>query len=148
MSIQIERRDSREVTHIEGWTDDGRRLAVRLTPQASPAANYAFDVTPARLVTALVTERGLCPASRAGRLDLFPERGAVTAAAQPILHRSIANFRSHCSRARFPAGRRSSSKVTASRPRDRHNSVRIAAYDCSYIRKFVGVMSRRAGISR
>jgi methylthioribose-1-phosphate isomerase len=72
--IPIERRDSREVTHIEGWTDDGRRLAVRVTPQASPAANYAFDVTPARLVTALVTERGVCPASRAGLLALFPER--------------------------------------------------------------------------
>jgi methylthioribose-1-phosphate isomerase len=72
--IPIERRDSREVTHIEGWTDDGRRLAVRVTPQASPAANYAFDVTPARLVTALVTERGVCPASRAGLLELFPER--------------------------------------------------------------------------
>jgi methylthioribose-1-phosphate isomerase len=73
--IPIERRDSREVTHIEGWTEDGRRLAVRVTPQASPAANYAFDVTPARLVTALVTERGVCPASRAGLLELFPERG-------------------------------------------------------------------------
>jgi methylthioribose-1-phosphate isomerase len=73
--IPIERREPREVTHIEGWTDDGRRLAVRLTPQASPAANYAFDVTPARLVTALVTERGVCPASRAGLLELFPERG-------------------------------------------------------------------------
>jgi methylthioribose-1-phosphate isomerase len=73
--IPIERRDSREVTHIEGWTDDGRRLAVRVTPLASPAANYAFDVTPARLVTALVTERGVCPASPAGLLELFPERG-------------------------------------------------------------------------
>ncbi len=72
--IPIERRDSREVTHIEGWSDDGRRVAVRLTPRDSPAANYAFDVTPARLVTALITERGVCPASRAGLLDLFPER--------------------------------------------------------------------------
>ena len=45
------------MTHIEGWTDDGRRVAVRLTPPDSPAANYAFDVTPARLVTALITER-------------------------------------------------------------------------------------------
>jgi methylthioribose-1-phosphate isomerase len=73
--IPIERRDGREVTHVEGWSDDGRRLAVRVTPQASPAANYAFDVTPARLVTALVTERGVCPASPAGLLELFPERG-------------------------------------------------------------------------
>ena len=71
--IPIERRDSREVTHIEGWSDDGRRVAVRLTPPDSPAANYAFDVTPARLVTGLITERGVCPASRSGLLELFPE---------------------------------------------------------------------------
>jgi len=73
-AIPIERRDDREVTHIEGWTEDGRRVAVRLTPEDSPAANYAFDVTPARLVTALITERGICPASREGLLELFPER--------------------------------------------------------------------------
>jgi methylthioribose-1-phosphate isomerase len=72
--IPIERRDPREVTHIEGWTDDGRRVAVRLAPTDSPAANYAFDVTPARLVTALITERGICPASRDGLLGLFPAR--------------------------------------------------------------------------
>ncbi|MGC2200534.1 MAG: S-methyl-5-thioribose-1-phosphate isomerase, partial [Stellaceae bacterium] len=51
-AIPIERRDEREVTHIEGWTEDGGRVAVRLTPAGTPAANYAFDVTPARLVTA------------------------------------------------------------------------------------------------
>src|SRR5438874_8804553 len=72
--IPIERRDPREVTHIGGWTDDGRRVEVRLTPVESPAANFGFDVTPARLVTALVTERGVCPASREGLLGLFPER--------------------------------------------------------------------------
>ncbi|HEU0217049.1 MAG TPA: S-methyl-5-thioribose-1-phosphate isomerase, partial [Stellaceae bacterium] len=73
-AIPIERRDEREVTHIEGWTEDGKRVAVRVTPEDSPAANYAFDVTPARLVTALVTERGICPASREGLVALFPER--------------------------------------------------------------------------
>ena len=73
-AIPIERRDEREVTHIEGWAEDGRRIAVRLTPAETAAANYAFDVTPARLVTALVTEQGICPASREGLLDLFPER--------------------------------------------------------------------------
>ena len=72
-AIPIERRDSREVTHIEGWSDDGQRVAVRLTPPDSPAVNYAFDVTPARLVTGLITERGVCPASRAGLFELFPE---------------------------------------------------------------------------
>ena len=47
---------------------------MRVTPEDSPAENYAFDVTPARLVTALITERGICPASRAGLIGLFPER--------------------------------------------------------------------------
>jgi methylthioribose-1-phosphate isomerase len=73
-AIPIERRDSREVTHVEGWTDGGERVAVRITPEDSPAENYAFDVTPARLMTALITERGICPASRDGLLTLFPER--------------------------------------------------------------------------
>ena len=73
-AIPIERRAGREVTHVEGWTEDGQRVAVRLTPAGSPVANYAFDVTPARLVTGLITERGVCSASRAGLLQLFPER--------------------------------------------------------------------------
>jgi methylthioribose-1-phosphate isomerase len=72
--IPIERRDPREVTHIAGWTEAGERVEVQLTPKDSPAANFAFDVTPARLVTALITERGVCPASREGLLGLFPER--------------------------------------------------------------------------
>jgi len=73
-AIPIEERAPREVTHVEGWSEDGRRVAVRVTPQGSPAANFAFDVTPARLVTGLITERGLCPASRDGLLSLFRER--------------------------------------------------------------------------
>ncbi|MGE0259687.1 MAG: S-methyl-5-thioribose-1-phosphate isomerase [Alphaproteobacteria bacterium] len=72
--IPIEERDPREVTHIAGWTAAGERAEIRLTPADSPAANFAFDVTPARLVTALITERGICPASRAGLVGLFPER--------------------------------------------------------------------------
>jgi methylthioribose-1-phosphate isomerase len=75
-AIPIECRDAREVTHVEGLTEEGRRVAVRVTPADTPAANYAFDVTPARLVTALVTERGICAASREGLLELFPERGS------------------------------------------------------------------------
>jgi methylthioribose-1-phosphate isomerase len=74
-AIPIERRDDREITHVEGWIEEGRRVAVRLTPVGSPVANYAFDVTPARLVTGLITERGICPASREGLLELFPEPG-------------------------------------------------------------------------
>jgi methylthioribose-1-phosphate isomerase len=73
--IPIEERDPAEVTGIAGALADGSLARVRLVPATSPAANYAFDVTPARLVTALVTERGICAASRAGLLSLFPERG-------------------------------------------------------------------------
>jgi methylthioribose-1-phosphate isomerase len=72
--IPIEQRDPTEVTHLAGQTRDGRIVSVRVTPEDSPAANYAFDVTPARLVTALITERGVCSASRDGLLGLFPER--------------------------------------------------------------------------
>ncbi len=58
---------------MSGKTADGRVITVQITPDGSPAANYAFDVTPARLVTGLITERGLCEASLAGLLGLFPE---------------------------------------------------------------------------
>lgn len=61
--IPIEERSSDEVTHLSGLCDDGQIRRVRLTPQDSPAANYAFDVTPARLVTGLITERGLVAAN-------------------------------------------------------------------------------------
>jgi methylthioribose-1-phosphate isomerase len=49
-------------------------VSVRLTPEGSPAANPAFDVTPARLVSGLITERGVCAANRAAMAALFPER--------------------------------------------------------------------------
>jgi methylthioribose-1-phosphate isomerase len=71
--IPIEQRDGGEVSHITGQTHDGRLETVRLTPSGSPVANYAFDVTPARLVTGLITERGVCAASREGLEGLFPE---------------------------------------------------------------------------
>jgi len=61
--IPIEERGEDEVTHIDGLCDDGQVRRVRLTPQGSKAANYAFDVTPARLVTGLITERGLVAAN-------------------------------------------------------------------------------------
>ena len=73
--IPIEERDGREVSELTGRTADGRIETVRVTPDGSPVANYAFDVTPARLVTGLITERGVCPATREGLLGLFPERG-------------------------------------------------------------------------
>jgi len=72
--IPIEERDPAEVTRISGLSGDGTLATVRLTPQSSPAANWGFDVTPARLITGLITERGVCAASRAGLAGLFPER--------------------------------------------------------------------------
>ncbi len=69
--IPIEERGAEEVTHLSGMDATGRVVEVRLTPEGSPAANPAFDVTPARLVTGIITERGLCPASRAGLAGLF-----------------------------------------------------------------------------
>jgi methylthioribose-1-phosphate isomerase len=78
-AIPIETRAGREVSHIAGATDDGALATVRLTPDDSPVANPAFDVTPARLVTGLVTERGVCAASAEGLLGLFPERRGAAA---------------------------------------------------------------------
>jgi methylthioribose-1-phosphate isomerase len=71
--IPIENRSAREVTHLSGRLPDGSVATVALTPEGSPAANPAFDVTPARLVTGLVTERGIAGASEAGLRALFPE---------------------------------------------------------------------------
>ena len=70
--IPIEERDAEEVSHIPGVCD-GRRSVVRTTADNTPISNYAFDVTPARLVTGLITERGICDASEDGLLGLFPE---------------------------------------------------------------------------
>ena len=72
--IPIEERSPLEVTHIEGRSDSGTVTRVLLTPEGSPAANYAFDVTPARLVTGLITERGIAEASREGLARLFADR--------------------------------------------------------------------------
>ncbi|MGI9236965.1 MAG: S-methyl-5-thioribose-1-phosphate isomerase [Woeseiaceae bacterium] len=70
--IPIEQRDAAEVRDIYG-TYNGKALHVRTTANDTPISNYAFDVTPARLVTGLITERGICEASEAGLLGLFPE---------------------------------------------------------------------------
>jgi methylthioribose-1-phosphate isomerase len=72
-SMPIEERDAREITHIEGVAPDGSVVEVRLTPATSPAANPGFDVTPARLITGLITERGICPASPIAISALYPE---------------------------------------------------------------------------
>jgi methylthioribose-1-phosphate isomerase len=72
--IPIEERSAEEVATMTGQTADGRIETVRVVPQGSPVANYGFDVTPARLVTGLITERGVLSASREGLAKAFPER--------------------------------------------------------------------------
>jgi methylthioribose-1-phosphate isomerase len=72
--IPIEERNPAEVTEMTGRTADGRIETVRVVAGGSPAANPAFDVTPARLVTGLITERGRTPASEAGLAALYPEK--------------------------------------------------------------------------
>lgn len=72
--IPIEERDAREVTHVGGATSEGI-VEARILPEGSRARNYAFDVTPARLVTGFITEAGLSPASGAGLKTMFPDMG-------------------------------------------------------------------------
>jgi methylthioribose-1-phosphate isomerase len=72
--VPIETRSPREITHISGLADNGRIETVCLAPAGSEALNYAFDVTPARLVTGLITERGVIAATREALAKAFPER--------------------------------------------------------------------------
>ncbi|MGE0767811.1 MAG: S-methyl-5-thioribose-1-phosphate isomerase [Hyphomicrobiaceae bacterium] len=72
--IEIEERSAAEVLHVTGLLPDGSVATVEIGAPGSPAANPAFDVTPARLVTGFITERGICPASEDGLLGLYPEQ--------------------------------------------------------------------------
>jgi methylthioribose-1-phosphate isomerase len=76
-AIPIEERAASELTHVTGRTAAGTLETVRVVPETSPVANYAFDVTPGRLVTGLITERGVCAASRAGLASLYPEQSST-----------------------------------------------------------------------
>jgi methylthioribose-1-phosphate isomerase len=73
--IPIEDRPEREITHVQGRDQHGI-ATVQVTPEGTPGGNPAFDVTPARLVTGVITERGICDASEAGLAGLFPDRAA------------------------------------------------------------------------
>ena len=72
--IPIEERSGDEVSRMTGRTDDGRIETVSIVAEGSPVANHAFDVTPARLVTGLITEAGIAEPSKEGLARLFPER--------------------------------------------------------------------------
>jgi methylthioribose-1-phosphate isomerase len=73
--IPIEERGAEELKRASGW-QNGQMLEVSVAPEGSPAANYGFDVTPRRLVTGLITERGVCKADEKSILELFPERAS------------------------------------------------------------------------
>ena len=75
--IPIEQRGADEVATMTGRTADGRIESVRVVPEASAVANYAFDVTPARLITGLITERGVIAASRTALAGAFPDRAGA-----------------------------------------------------------------------
>jgi methylthioribose-1-phosphate isomerase len=75
--IPIEQRSAEEVATMTGRTTDGRIETVRIVPDGSPVANYAFDVTPTRLVSGLITERGVLQADRAALARAFPERAGT-----------------------------------------------------------------------
>ena len=71
--IPIEERAEEEVTHILGIDEHGKPRKIRLMSQESHAANPAFDVTPRRLITGIITERGVVAAKESDLLDMFPE---------------------------------------------------------------------------
>jgi methylthioribose-1-phosphate isomerase len=71
--IPIEERDSSEVRYIAGKTKEGNIETVQICPDATNARNWGFDVTPARLITGLISERGICEASEAGIRSLYPD---------------------------------------------------------------------------
>lgn len=72
--IPIEQRDPDELLQMRGLGEDGLPHRISIAPVGTPALNLGFDVTPARLISGLITERGICQASESGLLDLFPER--------------------------------------------------------------------------
>lgn len=72
--IPIEERSEREVLEISGRSEQGQIVSVSLAPKGCRAENPAFDITPARYITGFITERGVCPASREGLLQLYPEK--------------------------------------------------------------------------
>jgi len=72
LEIPIEQRDGEEVSWMDGRMENGQMGRINVINEASPVANYGFDVTPARFVTALITERGICQANEEDIRRLFP----------------------------------------------------------------------------
>ena len=69
---EIEYREGQEVSHVEGWNEQSNQVEqIRIIPDSSKVANPGFDITPARLVTGLITEKGICNATEKGIQSLF-----------------------------------------------------------------------------
>ena len=79
-AIPIEERNAEEVTHMTGRLPDGSVTMIEIAPQGTKAANYGFDVTPMRLITGFITERGVAPATPNALATLYPEHGKADAA--------------------------------------------------------------------
>jgi methylthioribose-1-phosphate isomerase len=77
--IPIEERSAAELTHMTGTTADGRLDTVRVIPEGSPALNLGFDVTPARLITALITEHGVSAANATALRQAYSDRRVANA---------------------------------------------------------------------
>ena len=90
-NIPIEQRESDEVLSIQGMVD-GALKTVRLAPEGTPAINYGFDVTPAKLVTAIITERGACAAHESALLNLYPEHRRDLADPTTIVENIASSF--------------------------------------------------------
>ena len=73
-NVPIEERSSEELSHIEGIDDNNEVKRVRIYPEKSKSLNLAFDITPAKYITSLITERGVCEASNEGLKKLFPDK--------------------------------------------------------------------------
>ena len=71
--IPIEERDQNEVRFIQGKTNTGKIEQILICPETTKALNYGFDVTPSRLISGLITERGICSPTEEGICSLFPE---------------------------------------------------------------------------
>jgi methylthioribose-1-phosphate isomerase len=71
--IEIEERDALEVTNITGFAD-GKIQSVRICPDDTKAVNYGFDITPARLITGLITEKGICKSTEKGIKEMFSDK--------------------------------------------------------------------------
>ena len=129
--IPIEERGGEEVTRVDGWCDGAVR-EVRVTPAGSQAANYGFDVTPPRLITGLITDRGICAATEPAIRALFPEHAPM---------KPISYIKFHCTRtAGAPSATQTKDLLRVRRKLHARRWIGVTPDDIGY-----GNLSRRVG---